>query len=170
VKCPKTRRECAAFEQLHDEELPPFVFSHVVNRANVRIVQRGCGVCFAFEALLRIRFGVDIRRQNLDRNVSIETCVSGAVNFAHPAGAYGRFDFIWTQPGARRQVHRAANYKPGTTGRTAPLEIRDELRKLRRLGPEREARPACRPGMSLLHLPALAELLNPRELGVRETR
>ncbi len=81
--------ERPAFEQLHDQELPPLVFSHVVNRADVRIVQRGCGVCFALEALLRTGFSGETRGQNLDRDVSIETRVSGTVNFAHPAGANG---------------------------------------------------------------------------------
>jgi hypothetical protein len=55
--------ERQAFEQLHDEVLLPLVFSHVVNGANVRIVQRGCRVCFALEALLRTGFsGSRLRR------------------------------------------------------------------------------------------------------------
>ncbi len=116
--------ERLAFEQLHDEELLPLVFSHVVNGADVRIVQRGCGVCFALEALLRIGISGETRRQNLDRDVSIETRVSGTVNFAHSAGANGRFDFIRAQPGARRQVHRVANYRLGTTQQTAPQPYR----------------------------------------------
>lgn len=66
-----------AFKQLHDEELLPLVFSHVVNRTDVRIVERGCGMCFALEALLRTGFSVKTRRQNLDRDVSFETRVGG---------------------------------------------------------------------------------------------
>ena len=112
--------ERLAFEQLHDEELLPLVFSHVVNGADVRIVQRGCGVCFALEALLRTGFSGETGRQNLDRDVSFETRVNGTVNFAHPAGANGRFDSIGAQPGARRQVHRVRNYKLGTAQQTAP--------------------------------------------------
>jgi hypothetical protein len=65
--------ERLTFEQLHDEELLPLVFSHVVNGADVRIVQRGCRVCFALEALLRTGFSRETRRQNLDSDVSFET-------------------------------------------------------------------------------------------------
>src|SRR6266403_5234933 len=63
-----------------------------------------------------------VRRTALIDEVVRASCpkISGTVNFAHPAGANGRFDSIWAQPGARRQVHRAANYKLGTTQRTAP--------------------------------------------------
>jgi len=83
-----------AFEQLHDEELPPVVLSHVVDCADVRIIQRGCGVCFALEALLRTGFRGETRRQNLDGDVSVETCVSGTINFTHAARANESFDFI----------------------------------------------------------------------------
>src|SRR6266852_2301101 len=75
--------ERLAFEQLHDKELLPLVFSHVVNRADMRIVQRGCRVCFALEALLRTGFSGETRRQNLDSDVSFETRVAGAVDFTH---------------------------------------------------------------------------------------
>jgi len=81
--------ERLAFEQLHDEELLPLVFSHVVNGADVRIVQRGCGVCLALEALLRTGFCGETRRQNLDSDVSFETRVSGTVNLPIPPASSG---------------------------------------------------------------------------------
>jgi|SRR5437879_4333363 len=73
--------------------------------------------------VLRAWFSGEARGQNLDGDVSIETRVSGAVHFAHAAGANGRFDLIRAQPRARRQVHRAANYKLGTTQRTGGIPI-----------------------------------------------
>jgi hypothetical protein len=109
-----------AFKQLHDQELLPVVLSHVVNRADVRIVQRRCGVCFALEAEFRARFRGETRGQNLDGDVSVETCVSGTVNFAHPARTNGLFDFIRPQSCARSQVHRAAIIgQERRTGQTA---------------------------------------------------
>src|SRR5207245_4613352 len=113
--------ERLTFEQLHDEELLPLVFSHVVNRADVRIVERGCGVCFTLEAPLRAGFHGETRRQNLDSDASFEARVSGAVNFAHPASANERFNSIWTQVGARRQVHGAANYRLEMKQSTVPM-------------------------------------------------
>src|SRR5258708_13874795 len=86
--------ERLAFEQLHDEELLPLVFSHVVNRADMRIVQRGCRACFALEPLLRTGFCDETRRQNLDGYVSSETRVGRPVNLAHPAGPQKCPDFI----------------------------------------------------------------------------
>ena len=75
------------------------------------------------QCVLRARFSGEARGQNLDRDVSIETRVSGPIHFAHAAGANGRFDLIRAQPGARRQVHGAANYNLGTTQRTGRIPI-----------------------------------------------
>ncbi len=89
------------------------MFSHVVNGADMGIVQRGCDVCFALKALLRAGFCSEMRGQNLDGDISIKTRVTGTVHFTHAASANGRFDPIWAQPGARGQVHRVANYRLG---------------------------------------------------------
>jgi len=95
-----------AFEQLHDEELLPLVFSHVVNRADMRIVQHGCRACFALEPLLRTRFCDETRRQNLDGDVSFETRVGRPVNLAHPAGAQRCPDFIGAKLCAWSKRHK----------------------------------------------------------------
>jgi hypothetical protein len=52
--------------------------------------------CFALEA--REPFGVarEGRRQNLQRNVTVQPRVAGAIHLAHAASADFGGDFIWT--------------------------------------------------------------------------
>src|SRR5262249_4681868 len=107
-----------AREQLHDEEPPPVVLSYIVDCADVRIVQRGCGVYFSLEALHCGPFSGEVRTQNLDCHVSIEPCVNGTVHFAHSTGANERFNFVRAQADARRQERHGVNYRLRTMERT----------------------------------------------------
>jgi hypothetical protein len=71
------------------------------------VVQLGDGVRFAFELLAEVRILRQMRRQNLDRNRTIETRVARLVDFAHPAGSDRRQDFVWTEARTGRQQFRS---------------------------------------------------------------
>ena len=43
--------------------------------------------------------------QNLDGNLTVEPCIAGAPNFAHPTRAQWGEDFIWAKMLVRRQCH-----------------------------------------------------------------
>jgi len=43
--------------------------------------------------------------QDLDGNLTVEPCIEGAPDFAHPACAQGGEDFIWAKSLVRSQCH-----------------------------------------------------------------
>src|SRR5262245_25639320 len=51
---PNAMLQRLAFEQLHHNELPPFLFADVVNRADVRMVQGRSGSGLALKSLNRM--------------------------------------------------------------------------------------------------------------------
>jgi hypothetical protein len=42
----------------------------------------------------------DVRGEDFDRNVALQTCVPGAIDFTHSPAANGLQDFIRTEMGA----------------------------------------------------------------------
>ncbi len=79
--------ECAAVNILHhDEHLPPVVFN-AVDRANMRMVQRGSRFCFLHESRFRFLVQRDVGRKKLQRDRSVEFRILGLVHNAHSAFA-----------------------------------------------------------------------------------
>jgi hypothetical protein len=74
----------------------------VIERADVRMIQRGNGMGLAVKAFAELRVAGHVRRQDFDRDRAIETGIPRFVDFAHPAGAERRDDFIRTQTRAAR--------------------------------------------------------------------
>ena len=75
------------FEQLHGQQRLPVDVVDLVDRADVRVVQRRGGTRFALEALER---GMVLRerwREKLERNVTPEFRVVGAIHHTHPPRA-----------------------------------------------------------------------------------
>jgi len=78
------------FEQLHHDEVLPVVIRclpDVVNGADMRMVERGCGSRFALKTLHRLRVGGEVRREELQGHLSSEPRVFRAVDDAHAAAA-----------------------------------------------------------------------------------
>ncbi len=59
------------------------MLADVVQRADVRVVQRGDGLRFTLEPGQVGRVGREGRRQHLERDDAIETGVAGAIHLAH---------------------------------------------------------------------------------------
>jgi hypothetical protein len=76
-----------AVEQLHHDEQAAAVLSKLVNRADVRMIQRGCGAGFAFEALSGLGARGRVGREELDRDLAAETFMPAPVDDAHAAAA-----------------------------------------------------------------------------------
>ena len=93
-----------AVEQLRDDVRGRAVGTDLVNRQDVRMVQRSRGASFLFEATEPIRIGAG--RQDLDRDVAAEPGVARAVDLAHPAGADERHDFVRANPGTWDERHQ----------------------------------------------------------------
>jgi putative ABC transport system permease protein len=119
--------ERAPLEQFHQQERAPLVIADVVERADVRMVQRRDDAGFAVEALERLGIVCQAGGQDLDRDVAIESSIPGAIDLAHPAGADRRGDFVRTKTGP------TASGMPHYIGRmlTVMNELRLAVRRLR---------------------------------------
>jgi hypothetical protein len=81
---------------LHDE----IVRTHVIERADVGMIQRGDGFGFPLEALREMRGG------NLDRDFAIQPRIACPIHLAHSTSADGRKYFVRSEFVADRERHR----------------------------------------------------------------
>src|ERR1700676_2103561 len=66
----------------------------IEERADVRMVQAGDGLCFTVKTLAQFRAVGEMRGKNFDRHDAIEARIAGFVHFAHAARANLRDDFV----------------------------------------------------------------------------
>ncbi len=99
------QRERPALDQLHHEEPDRARLLDRIDRDDVRMIQRGGGARFTLEAAEPIGIGGEGRRQDLDRDVTAEAPVAGAVHLAHAAGAEQRHDLVGPKRRAGGQSH-----------------------------------------------------------------
>ena len=76
-----------AVEQLHDDEVLAVVLADVVDRADVRVVERRGDARLPPESLERVGARGELGRQELQRDLAAEADVFGAVDDAHAAAA-----------------------------------------------------------------------------------
>ena len=88
-------RQCLPLDIFHHQKICVVLMAGIVERADVRMIQAGNGFRFALEALAQFRAFREMRRQNFDRDNSVEARIAGFVYFAHAARANRREDFVW---------------------------------------------------------------------------
>ncbi len=90
----------------HHQVVHAILAAHVVQHANVRMIQTRNSSCFTLEALLPDGIGRKLSRNNLDRNCSIQPRVPRAIHLAHPARAQRRHDLVRPKfaPGCERHL------------------------------------------------------------------
>src|SRR3954471_17255727 len=88
------RRERLALEKLHHEEIGAVVMTDIVQRADVRVIQRRNGPRLANEALRRRLAGPGVRSEHLDGDRSLQPCVAGPVDIPHPPGTDSRLEEV----------------------------------------------------------------------------
>jgi hypothetical protein len=112
----------AAFAERLRRAKPPFrltlgdVTAHVVERADVRVVQCGDRLRLAFEARAPLGVGAELLGQDLDGDVAVEARVAGSVNLSHPAGTDGGQDLIRAEPRAGAEAQSTSFFR-GPVGR-----------------------------------------------------
>src|SRR5690606_23645529 len=67
------------------EEIALSGLTYLVNRADVRVVQGGGGLCLEYESPACNSRSVPVGGQELERHVAAEPDVTGAVHDSHPA-------------------------------------------------------------------------------------
>jgi hypothetical protein len=81
------------------------MMTDVVQRADVRMIQRCNRLCFALEALPHLRIVGPVRRQHFDRHGALEPRIAGAIDLAHSAGANQLDDLEGAESSAACQCH-----------------------------------------------------------------
>ena len=81
------------------------VVPDVVERADVRMIERGDALRFALEARPELGIGREGGRQHLDGDGALEAGVAGLVDLAHAAGADGADDLVRSEARAGGQGH-----------------------------------------------------------------
>jgi len=106
--------QCLALDQLHHHVAGP----DIVERADVRMIQRGHGAGFPFETGAQIFTLGNVFGQHLYRDGAVEPRVARFVHFAHPSRADGGEDFVGTElfAGAERHVDESAKFNPSCSG------------------------------------------------------
>src|ERR671913_1881843 len=91
---PQPIRQGLALEVLEYEVVRAILTADVVERADVRILQRCDALCFTFEARLQILI---FRRQDLYRDDALQPVVASFVNLAHAPGSDRGDDLVRSQ-------------------------------------------------------------------------
>jgi hypothetical protein len=83
------------------------MFTDVMDRNNVRVIERRCHLRFALKSASRLWISEIIRKQ-FDRDGSLESGVQSAVNFAHSSRTDRIGDFVLSEFGSlQRLVNRS---------------------------------------------------------------
>ena len=96
------RASVVALDQFQDERVRLAAVLEPVDRADVRMVQRGEHLRFALEAREAIRIARERVGQDLQRDVAIQLRIARAIHLAHAAGAKGRRGFRTGRGACRR--------------------------------------------------------------------
>ncbi len=91
-------RKRLAFEMLHHQVVGPILVAHVIERADVRMIQAGDDAGLALEPLARLRARSKMCGKHLDGNDAIESRVSSLIHLAHAAFAELRDDLVVAEP------------------------------------------------------------------------
>src|ERR1043166_2047177 len=122
----------------HRDEWPAFVgLPDLVNRANVDVLEPRCSSCLEQELIFGARRHTEVRRQELQRHVAVETRVVRAIHAPHATCADQADDLVATADSRyhsnRRLEHRSGESTKEPFARFGMLEERPQLRGERRV-------------------------------------
>ena len=101
--------ECCAFDQFEDQSPKPSGLFDLVNRADVRMIERGEQTGLTREAGEPIGIASHMRGQNLDRDVPAEFWIARTVDLAHAARAEQLADDVRPERGS---WHKMSSRQP----------------------------------------------------------
>ena len=123
-------RERPPVHPLHHDERPAVLIADVVDRADIRVIQRGGGAGLQLETPSPVGIGRQRRRQELDRDAACEASVAPLVDLAHPARRREGLDFIRAEPAPRCERGLPLGVRPAPRGgvekRTRPRVLREK--------------------------------------------
>jgi hypothetical protein len=90
---PDAPGEVLTLDELHHQRVAAVHLLEPVDRANVRMIERGEHARFSFEAHDVLALVSKRAREDFDRDVAAQPCVASAIDLAHPARADHCLDF-----------------------------------------------------------------------------
>src|SRR5262245_11940603 len=85
------------------------IVTDVVQRADVRVIERCDSLGFALEPIPALRIDGDVRREELEGDGSVQPGVARFVDLAHATCPERGFDEVWTERGSARERHEASS-------------------------------------------------------------
>jgi hypothetical protein len=101
--------ECRAPDEFEDQRRDAIGLFESVDGADIRVVQRGQEARFARETGTTFGVGGEVRRQNLDRDVSPELAVARAIDLAHAASAERGDDRVRAEVTVQQRLFAVCN-------------------------------------------------------------
>ena len=124
-------RKRRAFDQLHHERVHAVRVLQPVDRGDVRMIQRGEDFRFALKARQAVGVGGERRREDLDRDLTLQLRVGRPIDLPHATHAELRGDFVDAEAGAGREGQAIfVDYTGGTAARTGLLLPDAEVRRV----------------------------------------
>ena len=96
MDAPDPRGQRVPGHVLHSDEAPAFRHADLINGGDVRMIERGGGLCFVLEAPHPVGIGGQIYRQELERDLAAKPRVSSRVDLTHSASAQQRDNLVVT--------------------------------------------------------------------------
>ena len=97
-----------ALQQFCHEKRRGVNVADVVQRQDVGMVERAGGACLLLEPAKAVSVARELSAQHFDRDESIESGITGAIDLAHPADAEHADNLVWSESRTRCQVLRRA--------------------------------------------------------------
>ena len=92
--------------EFHRDERAVAAVTYIVDRDDVRVIERRCRACLTRKARNGSRIGKQARGEHLKRDIPLESLIACAIHLAHPAGAERFKHFKMTENGSCREWHR----------------------------------------------------------------
>ena len=125
------RIEALAAHVLHDDEIVAVRRLDLVDGDDVRVIEGRGGVRFLHKPPPTIVVADAIGRQDLDRDLAVETRIAGAIDLAHPTRANQREDLVRPECRAGLESQSARRHYRVVVGQSAP-NLRGDRRPARR--------------------------------------
>jgi hypothetical protein len=90
------RQKRLSVDVLHDDEGDAIALADVVNGGHVRMVQRGCGLRFAREAVHAVHVRRELFGQDFQGDGPVQSRIAREVDLSHSAGTEQRQDLVVT--------------------------------------------------------------------------
>src|SRR5581483_11145245 len=97
--------ERLSFEQFHHDVRGVVVRADVIDRDEVRMIQRAGRTRLDLEAMQPVGIARDELRKNLDGDVALQTAVARRPDLTHSTRTDARANLVRTHSGSRRDLH-----------------------------------------------------------------